>query len=191
MNKQAMNIIRIFLGGYIVFIGICLLAQVTEQNPSNRILLSAVASILVLAGAVSVIYSCRKLWLILHPEEKKKRKKEGAAAGKRRKRTAARRKRVKPTAVSSPARSDGSEKEEPLSGHNDDIPEEDKKEDREKQPESDHDDRLSEQKDQPDHDGKKDGAGDQPTDKDQPADKDEPADKNEAAEELKSDDEEI
>ena len=69
MNKQLMHILRILLGGYIIFVGIRLLIQVTDQDPSNRILLSAFATVLTLAGAVSVIYSGRKLWSILKPEE--------------------------------------------------------------------------------------------------------------------------
>ena len=60
---------RILLGGYIIFVGIRLLIQVTDQDPSNRILLSAFATVLTLAGAVSVIYSGRKLWSMLKPEE--------------------------------------------------------------------------------------------------------------------------
>lgn len=69
MNKQLMHILRILLGGYIIFVGIRLLIQVTDQDPSNRILLSAFATVLTLAGAVSVIYSGRKLWSMLKPEE--------------------------------------------------------------------------------------------------------------------------
>ena len=69
MNKQLMHILRILLGGYIIFVGIRLLIQVTDQDPSNRILLSAFATVLTLSGAVSVIYSGRKLWSMLKPEE--------------------------------------------------------------------------------------------------------------------------
>lgn len=69
MNKQLMHILRILLGGYIIFVGIRLLIQVTDQDPSNRILLSAFATVLTLAGAVSVIYSGRNLWSMLKPEE--------------------------------------------------------------------------------------------------------------------------
>ena len=69
MNKQLMHILRILLGGYIIFVGIRLLIQVTDQDPSNRILLSAFATVLTLAGTVSVIYSGRKLWSMLKPEE--------------------------------------------------------------------------------------------------------------------------
>lgn len=108
MNKQLMHIIRFFLGGYIIFIGIRLLIQVTDQDPSNRILLSAIATILSLAGAVSVIYSGRKLWLVLKPEDNSAKDTEedsgDSAAGKR---AEAKRKGMNPMVdVSDPLRSE-------------------------------------------------------------------------------------
>ena len=107
MNKQLMHIIRFFLGGYIIFIGIRLLIQVTDQDPSNRILLSAIATILSLAGAVSVIYSGRKLWFLLKPEDNSvKDTEEDSEDSAARKRAAAKRKGMNPMVdISDPLRS--------------------------------------------------------------------------------------
>lgn len=107
MNKQLMHIIRFFLGGYIIFIGIRLLIQVTDQDPSNRILLSAIATILSLAGAVSVIYSGRKLWFLLKPEGSSvKDTEEDSEDSAARKRAAAKRKGMNPMVdISDPLRS--------------------------------------------------------------------------------------
>lgn len=107
MNKQLMHIIRFFLGGYIIFIGIRLLIQVTDQDPSNRILLSAIATILSLAGAVSMIYSGRKLWLLLKPEDNSvKDTEEGSEDSVARERAAAKRRGMNPMVdISDPLRS--------------------------------------------------------------------------------------
>lgn len=107
MNKQLMHIIRIFLGGYIIFIGIRLLIQVMDQDPSNRILLSAIATILSLAGAVSMIYSGRKLWLLLKPEDNSvKDTEEGSEDSVARERAAAKRRGMNPMVdISDPLRS--------------------------------------------------------------------------------------
>ena len=69
MNKQMMYTIRILLGGFLTFIGIRLLIQITDQRPTNTVPLGLFAGVVIIVGAVDALFSFRKLWLMLRPED--------------------------------------------------------------------------------------------------------------------------
>lgn len=69
MNKQMMYTIRILLGGFLAFIGIRLLIQITDQRPTNTVPLGLFAGVVIIVGAVDALFSFRKLWLMLRPED--------------------------------------------------------------------------------------------------------------------------
>ena len=69
MNKQMMYTIRILLGGFLTFIGIRLLIQITDQRPTNTVPLGLFAGVVIIVGAVDALFSFRKLWLMLWPED--------------------------------------------------------------------------------------------------------------------------
>lgn len=69
MNKQMMYTIRILLGGFLTFIGIRLLIQITDQRPTNTVPLGLFAGVVIIVGAVDALFSFRKLWLMLRPDD--------------------------------------------------------------------------------------------------------------------------
>ena len=69
MNKQMMYTIRILLGGFLTFIGIRLLIQITDQRPTNTVPLGLFAGVVIIVGAVDALFSFRRLWLMLRPED--------------------------------------------------------------------------------------------------------------------------
>lgn len=69
MKKQMMYTIRILLGGFLTFIGIRLLIQITDQRPTNTVPLGLFAGVVIIVGAVDALFSFRKLWLMLRPED--------------------------------------------------------------------------------------------------------------------------
>ena len=48
MNKQMMYTIRILLGGFLTFIGIRLLIQITDQRPTNTVPLGLFAGVVII-----------------------------------------------------------------------------------------------------------------------------------------------
>ena len=60
MNKQMMYTIRILLGGFLTFIGIRLLIQITDQRPTNTVPLGLFAGVVIIVGAVDALFSFRR-----------------------------------------------------------------------------------------------------------------------------------
>lgn len=69
MNKQMMYIIRIVLGGFLAFIGIRLLIQITDQRPTDTVPLGLFAGAVIIIGAVDALFSFRKLWMMLKADD--------------------------------------------------------------------------------------------------------------------------
>ena len=69
MNKQMMYIIRIVLGGFLAFIGIRLLIQITDQRPTDTVPLGLFAGAVIIIGAVNALFSFRKLWMMLKADD--------------------------------------------------------------------------------------------------------------------------
>ena len=64
-----MYIIRIVLGGFLAFIGIRLLIQITDQRPTDTVPLGLFAGAVIIIGAVNALFSFRKLWMMLKADD--------------------------------------------------------------------------------------------------------------------------
>ena len=113
MNKQMMYTIRILLGGFLTFIGIRLLIQITDQRPTNTVPLGLFAGVVIIVGAVDALFSFRKLWLMLRPEDSAPDAGEDGKEYETQEQSAAKR-RKKPAMVkiTDPKNSDEGEEEE-------------------------------------------------------------------------------
>ena len=113
MNKQMTYTIRILLGGFLTFIGIRLLIQITDQRPTNTVPLGLFAGVVIIVGAVDALFSFRKLWLMLRPEDSAPDAGEDGKEYETQEQSAAKR-RKKPAMVkiTDPKNSDEGEEEE-------------------------------------------------------------------------------
>lgn len=59
MKKKGWNVFRILLGCYLVFLGVCLLIQVTRENPTDRNLMTVFSVVFIVAGAVYALYAVK------------------------------------------------------------------------------------------------------------------------------------
>ena len=91
MNKKIGDIIRIVLGCYLAFLGIRILMQAVEQEPTNKTFLTLAASVFVIVGAVYALYSLKNVLGITfekrsRPDKKKTESMESNEDGKASKR---------------------------------------------------------------------------------------------------------
>ncbi len=113
MNKQMMYTIRILLGGFLTFIGIRLLIQITDQRPTNTVPLGLFAGVVIIVGAVDALFSFRKLWLMLRPEDSAPDAGEDGKEYETQEQSAAkRRKKLAMVKITDPKDSDEGEEEE-------------------------------------------------------------------------------
>lgn len=62
MNKKTGYAFRVVLGGYLAYLGIRILIQMTNERPNNMVLMSVVAVIFTVIGGVYAIFSLKKVW---------------------------------------------------------------------------------------------------------------------------------
>ena len=91
MNKKIGDIIRLVLGCYLAFLGIRILMQAVEQEPTNKTFLTLAASVFVIVGAVYALYSLKNILGITfekrsRPDKKKTESMESNEDGKASKR---------------------------------------------------------------------------------------------------------
>lgn len=75
MNGKGMYALRIVIGGYLVYLGLSLLIQMMNEKPENMALMSAMAVIFIIVGAVYAVLTLRKV-LQVRKEEKEAEEKE-------------------------------------------------------------------------------------------------------------------
>ena len=108
-----MYTIRILLGGFLTFIGIRLLIQITDQRPTNTVPLGLFAGVVIIVGAVDALFSFRKLWLMLRPEDSAPDAGEDGKEYETQEQSAAkRRKKLAMVKITDPKDSDEGEEEE-------------------------------------------------------------------------------
>ena len=62
MDKKAGYAFRIVLGGYLAYLGIRILIQMSEERPSNMVFMCVMAVIFTVIGCGYAIYSLKKVW---------------------------------------------------------------------------------------------------------------------------------
>lgn len=68
MNQKSSYAFRLVLGGWLTYLGVSLLYQMYKERPSNMVLISAIAVIFVVVGAVCAIHSLLKILGIRMPK---------------------------------------------------------------------------------------------------------------------------
>ena len=76
MNQKSSYAFRLVLGGWLTYLGISLLYQMYKERPSNMVLISAIAVVFVIVGAVCAIHSLLKIFGIRMPQTVQKLQKE-------------------------------------------------------------------------------------------------------------------
>ena len=69
MDKKGMYIFRVILGGYLGYLGIKLLVQMSQEKPSNMILMSVMGALFVVVGVGYAIFSLKKVLDLRKGEE--------------------------------------------------------------------------------------------------------------------------
>ena len=69
MNKKGIYIFRVILGGYLGYLGIDLLVQMSKEKPSNMIFMIVMGALFVVIGVVYAVFSLKRLF-DLQKEEK-------------------------------------------------------------------------------------------------------------------------
>ena len=67
MNQKSSYACRLVLGGWLTYLGVSLLYQMYKERPSNMVLISVIAVIFVVVGAVCAIHSLLKILGIRMP----------------------------------------------------------------------------------------------------------------------------
>lgn len=62
MNQKSRYAFRIVLGGWLAYIGCSLLYQMYSERPSNMVLISLIAVVFVIIGAICVIHSLKQVF---------------------------------------------------------------------------------------------------------------------------------
>lgn len=68
MNQKSSYAFRLVLGVWLTYLGISLLYQMYKERPSNMVLISAIAVVFVIVGAVCAIHSLLKIFGIRMPK---------------------------------------------------------------------------------------------------------------------------
>ena len=68
MNQKSSYAFRLVLGVWLTYLGISLLYQMYKERPSNMVLISAIAAVFVIVGAVCAIHSLLKIFGIRMPK---------------------------------------------------------------------------------------------------------------------------
>ncbi len=61
MNKKVWDMLRIALGGYLIFVGIRILMEVASEQPSNRVFLNVTAVFFIFSGAGYALFYAKKV----------------------------------------------------------------------------------------------------------------------------------
>lgn len=61
MNKKVWDMLRIALGGYLIFVGIRILMEVASEQPSNRVFLNVAAVFFIFIGAGYALFYAKKV----------------------------------------------------------------------------------------------------------------------------------
>ena len=68
MNQKSSYAFRLVLGGWLTYLGVSLLYQMYKERPGNMVLISVIAVIFVVVGAVCAIHSLLKILGIRMPK---------------------------------------------------------------------------------------------------------------------------
>lgn len=69
MNQKAAYAFRIILSGYLAYLGVKLLIEMTKEKPSNMIFMMAMGVVFLVIGAGYAVYCMKKVWDIMKAEK--------------------------------------------------------------------------------------------------------------------------
>lgn len=68
MNKKSGLVLRIILGGYLVFLGVSLLMQMIQQQPSDMVLKSGIAVVFIAVGGFYAVHNIKAFYKMIKAE---------------------------------------------------------------------------------------------------------------------------
>ena len=71
MNKKSGLILRLVAGLYLIYLGIQLIIQLQEQQPSNYALMMCAAALFIAVGLAYAVYTVRKIWKMVYKPKQK------------------------------------------------------------------------------------------------------------------------
>lgn len=71
MNKKSGLILRLVAGLYLIYLGIQLIIQLQEQQPSNYALMMCAAALFIAVGLAYAVYTARKIWKMVYKPKQK------------------------------------------------------------------------------------------------------------------------